>query len=333
MMLSRTAENLYWLGRHLERADAVSRIIKQHTKLLVDLPIEVESDWGSLLAITGASDTYIERYSAADELGIVSHLMADIANPTSIIRTVSAARENLRVTRQLMPRSVTECVNRLHSTVANSAGNCTARNSRLDLCDNIIAASQQIVGTMASTISRDDVFSFYELGRNVERADMTTRVLEVRASSLLSDGSSDARPPADRSPYEDVRWLGVLRSLGAEHMYTRSSTGSIAGESVVEFLIDDPRFPKSVTHCVTRIEQILGGLPTRHKPVDQCIKIEKIVRDRPSGTLDAPALQEWVDRMQVGIAGFHDSVTAAFFIIDHSHGRSHPSHPTGRVVV
>ena len=91
MMLSRTAENLYWLGRHLERAEAVSRIIREHTKLLVDLPIDVESDWASLLSITGAAESYSERYSDADEVGIVSHLMADIGNPTSVIRTVAAA--------------------------------------------------------------------------------------------------------------------------------------------------------------------------------------------------------------------------------------------------
>src|SRR5262249_36846525 len=160
---------------------------------------------------------YATRYESADETGVVSHLMADIGNPTSVIRTVTSARENLRVTRQLMPGSVWECVNRLHATVATSAGNCTARGTRLELANGIISSSQQIVGILASTVSRDDAFSFYELGRNVERADMTTRVLDVRAAGLLADSATAALPPADRSPYEDVRWMGVLRSLGAQH--------------------------------------------------------------------------------------------------------------------
>ncbi|MFN8050964.1 MAG: alpha-E domain-containing protein [Acidimicrobiales bacterium] len=329
MLLSRTAENLYWLGRHLERAEAVSRIIREHTKLLVDLPVDVESDWAGLLAITGADESYSSRYAQADEVGIVSHLMADIGNPTSVIRTVAAARENLRVTRQLMPASLWECVNVLHATVSTSAGNCTARSSRLDLASGIISSSQQIVGILASTVSRDDAFSFYELGRNVERADMTTRVLDVRAASLLSDGAKGAMPPADRSPYEDVRWMGVLRSLGAMHMYNRCATGSIRGESVVDFLVDDDRFPRSVNHCLLRVDQILAALPARSLPADRAGRLRRIVSDRSGTTFDAQALHDWVDEVQVGIEALHGSLAGTFFTPE----TTKALHPSGRVVV
>lgn len=329
MLLSRTAENLYWLGRHLERAEAVARIIREHTKLLVDLPVDVESDWASLLSITGAGDSYAARYPSTDELGVVSHLMADIGNPTSVIRTVAAARENLRVTRQLMPASLWECVNRLHSTVATSAGNCAARSSRLELSTAIIAASQQIVGILASTVSRDDAFSFYELGRNVERADMTTRVLDVRAAGLMSDGSTGALPPADRSPYEDVRWMGVLRSLGAQHMYTRTSVGSIHGESVVDFLVDDEHFPRSITHCLRRIDQILGALPARDLPVTCAERLNRTVDARSRHTVDAAELRAWVDDVQVGVGDLHMSLSSTFFTPE----TTRSLHPSGRVVV
>lgn len=329
MLLSRTAENLYWLGRHLERAEAVSRIIREHTKLLVDLPVDVESDWGSLLAITGADASYASRYASTDELGVVSHLMADIGNPTSVIRTVAAARENLRVTRQLMPASLWECVNRLHSTVATSAGNCASRSSRLELATSIIASSQQIVGILASTVSRDDAFAFYELGRNVERADMTTRVLDVRAAGLLSDGSTVTRPPADRSPYEDVRWMGVLRSLGAQHMYTRTSNGSIHGESVVDFLVDDQLFPRSIAHCIGRIDQILDALPTRTLPATRSAAVRDVLDARSRDVVDAAALRAWVDDVELGICELHAALSATFFNPE----STRDLHPSGRVVV
>ena len=328
-MLSRTAENLYWLGRHLERAEAVSRIIREHTMLLVDLPIDVESDWAGLLMITGAGESFAERYEQADEVGVVSHLMADIGNPTSVIRTVAAARENLRVTRQLMPASLWECVNRLHSTVATSAGNCVARSRRLELSTSIIAASQQLVGILASTVSRDDAFSFYELGRNIERADMTTRVLDVRAAGLLSDGATSDLPPADRSPYEDVRWMGVLRSLGAQHMYTRTSVGSIRGESVVDFLVDDEHFPRSIDHCVRRIDQILGALPTRVMTVDRSDELKSTIASRSRSTIDAAELRTWVDEVQIGIGALHQSLSSTFFVAE----TTRSLHPSGRVVV
>ena len=328
-MLSRTAENLYWLGRHLERAEAVSRIIREHTKLLVDLPVDVESDWAGLLSITGAGESYSSRYDHADELGVVSHLMADIGNPTSVIRTVAAARENLRVTRQLMPASLWECVSQLHSTVATSAGNCAARSSRLELATSIISASQQLVGILASTVSRDDAFSFYELGRNIERADMTTRVLDVRAAGLLSDGTRSGMPPADRSPYEDVRWMGVLRSLGAQHMYTRTSVGSIQGASVVDFLVDDVDFPPSVRHCLGRIDRILAALPTRSMTIDRSHELKATIAGRSRYTVDAAALRDWVDEVQLGIGALHTSLSSTFFTPE----TTRSLHPSGRVVV
>ncbi|HOT81268.1 MAG TPA: alpha-E domain-containing protein [Microthrixaceae bacterium] len=328
-MLSRTAENLYWLGRHLERAEAVSRIIREHTKLIVDLPVDVESDWAGLLSITGAVESYSSRYEQADELGVVSHLMADIGNPTSVIRTVAAARENLRVTRQLMPASLWECVSQLHSTVATSAGNCAARSSRLELATSIISASQQLVGILASTVSRDDAFSFYELGRNIERADMTTRVLDVRAAGLLSDGTRSGMPPADRSPYEDVRWMGVLRSLGAQHMYTRTSVGSIQGASVVDFLVDDVDFPRAVSHCMGRIDQILAALPTRSMTIDRSHELKATIAGRSRYTVDAAALRDWVDEVQLGIGALHTSLSSTFFTPE----TTRSLHPSGRVVV
>ncbi|HBX76777.1 MAG TPA: hypothetical protein DEG43_03945 [Acidimicrobiaceae bacterium] len=328
MMLSRTAANLYWLGRHLERAEAVSRIIREHTKLLVDLPIDVDSDWAGLLAITGADETYLLRYSSLDEMSIVNHLMADIGNPTSVIRTVASARENLRVTRQLMPSSLWECVNLLHTSVATSAGTCAHRTARLELCSDIIAAGQQIMGILASTVSRDDAFSFYELGRNVERADMTTRVLDVRATSLLDEGAKGALPPADRSPYEDVRWLGVLRSLGAQHMYARRTSGSIAGESVVEFLVEDQDFPRAVQHCLARVDQILGGLPHRPHLREHAADLRDMLSTR-SGGLEAEALHSWVDHMQLGILSLHNALNDTFFTPE----TTRTLHPAGRVVV
>ena len=329
MMLSRTAENLYWLGRHLERAEAMSRIIGEHTKLLVDLPVDVDSDWAGLLAITGAVESHALRYGDLDEVGVVNHLVADIGNPTSVIRTIAAARENLRVTRQLMPASLWECVNRLHSAVSTNAGSCAVRSSRLALCDAVIEASQRIVGILACSVSRDDAYSFYELGRNVERADMTTRVLDVRAVSLLAESAAVTLPPADRGPYEDVRWAGVLRSLGAQHMYSRSSTHSVSGSTVVDFLVDDEEFPRSIGHCIRRIDQILAALPEGALHLAGSANLMAFLRNRPSGSSEATTLHNWIDAAQLGIGGLHDSFSATFFTPE----TSRTLHPAGSAVV
>ena len=114
MLLARTANDLYWLGRHLERAEGLARICAEHTNLLVDLPTDVESDWTTLLAVTGTVATFADRYDGRGESDVMTFLLADIGNPTSLVRTVSAARENLRVCRPLLPGGAWERGNRLH---------------------------------------------------------------------------------------------------------------------------------------------------------------------------------------------------------------------------
>lgn len=313
MLLSRTAEHLYWLGRHLERSESLARVVREHTNLLVDLPVSVDSDWSCLLAMTGSDTHYLDRYSSTDERGIVSYLVADIGNPTSVIRTVAAARENLRNTRQILPRSAWESIARLHSTVSTDAGSCVRRSARLDLADEIIAANQHVVGLLESTMSHDDAFMMISLGRLIERADMTTRVLDIRAIGLLHGGTDADRPAADRSPYEEVRWMGVLRALGAHHMYARSAMGPTDARSVVGFLVDDEGFPRSIAHCVRRCEEALGQLPDRDGVTDAISSIRGVIALRPSPAT-ADELHRWIDRCQDALAELHDRIRSEYFV-------------------
>ncbi len=313
MLLSRTAENLYWLGRHLERAEAVARIVSEHTKLLVDLPVDVDSDWAALLAITGAEATHAERYGVSDEAMVITHLVADVTNPTSMLRTVADARENLRVSRQLLPSSLWETLNVMHASLAAAASTCVRRADRLEVCASVIASCQQIVGIIAGSISRDAAYRFYELGRTIERADMVTRVLDVRAAGLLAESAKPVVPPADRSPYEDVRWMGVLRTLGAQHSFSRAMPGSINADSVVTFLVDDELFPHSVAHCLSHIIAMLAELPNGEGLCVTAADLKVDVAVRPERPMEAASLRTWLDEAQRGICGLHVSIADTFF--------------------
>ena len=325
MLLSRTAENLYWLGRHLERAEAVARVVSEHTKLLVDLPVDVDSDWTSLLAITGTELTV----SAPDEPAVITHLVADITNPTSLIRTVANARENLRVTRQLMPSPLWEAVNSLHSTVVSGAASCVGRTERLELSAAVTASCQRIVGIISGSISRDNTFRFYEIGRTIERADMVTRVLDVRAAGLLAESAKPQIPPADRSPYEDVRWMGVLRTLGAQHMFSRTTAGPTNADSVVTFLVDDEHFPHSVAHCLSRAIALLGELPNGGPLVLSAGRLKREIGQRPARPMEASTLRNWLDETQRGISSLHHTVAQSYFAV----APLDVSHPSRQVVV
>lgn len=313
MLLSRTAEDLYWLGRHVERAESVARIVGEHTHLLVDLPVDVESDWTALLAITGAEEGFVARYEQHGEAEVINFLMADVGNPGSVLRSVNAARENLRVSRQMVPRAGWECLNRLHLTATEATAGCTVRTRRIEVTEAVIGACQQFAGILAGTMSRDHAYRFWELGRLVERADMTTRVLDVRAGTLMSAATPPSHPPADRSPYEDVRWLGVLRSLAAQNMYQRSASTSVKGEGVVAFLLDDADFPRSVAHCTGRIERTLAELPARGEPATAVAALRSAIGARPSGSPTAQQLHDHVDLLQGALGELHGSLASSYF--------------------
>ncbi|CAN5433868.1 alpha-E domain-containing protein [soil metagenome] len=303
------------MGRHIERAESVSRIVNEHTNLLVDLPVDVESDWTALLTITGAKAGFSDRYDERGEVEVINYLMADVGNPGSVLRSVNGARENLRVSRQMVPRAGWECLNRLHLTATEATAGCAVRTRRMEVTEAIIGACQQLAGILAGTMSRDHAYRFWELGRLVERADMTTRVLDVRAGTLMSATTPATHPPADRSPYEDVRWLGVLRSVAAQNMYQRSSSTSVQGEGVVAFLLDDPDFPRSIAHCAEQIERTLTDLPTRTEPLSAIEVVRRSIAGRPEGALSAEQLHEQVERLQESLEMVHDAVRISYFSV------------------
>lgn len=325
MLLARTAHDLYWLGRHLERAEGLARVAREHTTLMIDLPVDVDSDWSTLLALTGTTQPFAARYDGTSESEIMTFLLADIGNPTSLVRTVSAARENLRVTRQLVPRSAWETLNRLHLLVVDRTAGSGARTSRLELMDHVVATCQQFSGILDGAMARDDAWRMCQLGRQVERADLTTRVLDVRAGSLMAAGSRTTSPPADRSPYEDVRWLGVLRCVAAQHMFQRTTNQGVDGPAVVDFLLDDPQCPRSVLHCIEQIERLLGDLPDRPTLIGACRGLRSVIARRPDHALSARDLHRHVDQMQVALASLHHVINAGYFSVG-----EHPAREAAR---
>lgn len=320
MLLARTANDLYWLGRHLERAEGLARICAEHTNLLVDLPTDVESDWTTLLAVTGTVAAFADRYEGRGETDVMTFLLADIGNPTSLVRTVSSARENLRVCRQLLPVDAWERVNRLHLRLVDQAGRSTSRSARLELCEEVVEACQALSGILETTMSRDDVWRVCQLGRQIERADLTTRVLDVRAGGLMRTGSTPSQPPADRSPYEEVRWLGVLRSVAGQHTYHRQHRGAVEAARVVDFLLGDASFPRSVMHCVDEMEALVAELPVRTTVTGACRGLRSVLRHRRGAAMDAQDLHRHVDDLQVALAALHHVIGTAYFEAGHPAG-------------
>jgi uncharacterized alpha-E superfamily protein len=314
--LSRVADSLYWGARYLERAEDTARVIRSYTDLVIDMPTNVVSSWEPLLAVAGERAEYDVLHDSTEELHIVRYLVADTANPGSVASSIAAARENLRTTREVLPRDVWQATNDLSLyCVANVASGVDRRN-RSRFLNHVIADCQRIDGAMATLMSRDEAYELWLLGRALERADMTARVVGVRAAALIE---SEAKGLAGESEiYDDVQWMGLLRSVNALQMYQRSTRGPIEASKAVAFLLLDPIFPRSVAACVTAIRHCLGALPGGDLTLPAVDALDELVAAVPRGSAlaerhDGAALDEAMDHVLLGLAAVNDAVVSTLF--------------------
>jgi uncharacterized alpha-E superfamily protein len=308
VLLSRVAENLYWAGRYLERAEGTARAAREHTNLLVDLPTSVPLTWEPLLAVTGAREPFDARYERADELSILRFLIADRENAGSIVMSVEQAREDLRTTREVLPREVWQVVNDLYLYVASHHTEGIARRSRTRFLDRVIGDVMRVTGLVDATMSRDEAHQVLELGRLVERADMTTRIVDVRAAAIM------AAPPYGVDTYDEVQWMSVLRSLSALQMFHRTMRSSVDGPATLRFLFFDERFPRAVAHCLMAIERAVTQLPRAELVEPACRTASARLGAIAVDDLTADALHDTVDELQLALAAIDAAIAEAWFV-------------------
>lgn len=315
MLLSRVADLLYWGARYLERAEDTARVVRSYTELMIDLPIEVGSTWEPLLSVAGSRDHFEEHHPdlGVGEIDVIRFLVADQTNPGSIVSSVMQARENLRSTREVLPRDVWQAVNDLSLYMGGNAASGVERRSRSRVLQRIIADCQRVDGVMSTLMSRDEAYELWRLGQAVERADMTTRVVGVRAAALLAGASPGSNGKVADRIHDDVQWMGLLRSVSALQMYQRTTRGPIVAVFAVRFLLFDPMFPRSVASCVARIREALERLPKPDFTLYAADRLEAVMAAVRFSTDDGPSLDAAMDVVQVALAELNDRVTAAFF--------------------
>lgn len=257
--LARTAERLYWGARYIERAEDTARIVRAYHELVVDYPSERLLRWEPLAAVTGSSySVAIPSEDPSGEEAVLRFLLVDTTNPGSISSTVRSARDNFRTTREVMPREAWHAVNQLAQYVDATASAAIARQRRDRFLARVVEISRRLDGVIESTMSRSDEYRMYRLGRLIERADMTTRVLGVAAAGILELQAANS----EELVADEVRWMSVLRSVSALQMYQRAQHGPIDGLAVVQFLLSYSPFPRSVRGCLQEMRSVLARLPS-----------------------------------------------------------------------
>lgn len=307
-MLSRVADNLYWFGRYLQRAEATARLVTVNGHLLLDLPRQVQTGWQPLIEILGVEKVFKTLYKEYDEASVVRFLLSDDKSPASIVTSVRRARELLRTLRDTMPQESWEKLNDLYLLLQADGEKCLNRRYRQEFLGRVIDDCMLMFGLLTNNMSRDQGFQFLRLGTNLEQADMTTRILDVRSVNLIR-----TKAAGELAAFDNIQWMSVLRSLTAYEMYRRMVRERVQGDSVLRFLLQDREFPRSVVFCLQRMQRTLPKLPEK-RSVERAINRQlAVLRDADIEKLVEKGLSEFLDEVQVGIAAINDAISEAYF--------------------
>ncbi|MDS4031764.1 MAG: alpha-E domain-containing protein [Candidatus Contendobacter sp.] len=323
-MLSRVAQNIYWMTRYVERAEDTARLINVNTNLLLDLPRTTTFGWLPLIFIVGAEKLFFEKdpYRLADETNVVKFLISDREHPGSIISSLAAARENLRTTRDTVPQEAWEQINGLYIYARDHT---PSRRGRYEFLRRVIHGAQQIGGLLAGTMTRTAAYDFVRLGHYLERADMTTRILDVRSANLLSHASqtqtqtsmqTQAPIPATREeqdPFESIQWMSVLKSLSAYQVYRQQVRVRVNGPDVLKFLLQDEYFPRAVAFCLRQLDICLRKLPRHEAALAALAALQQTLNAATVPDLAREGLHDFIDEVQIGLGELHGQIAAAYF--------------------
>lgn len=315
-MLSRVAENIYWMGRYLERAENCARLLISTTHMLLDAPprrdhAEVLDNWRTLVTTLGADADFAATGRPFDAQTIMAFMTTDRDNASSILSALHFARENLRTTRDVFPKKAMEYLNAMYLDFQQRMGERGNDEGKLyKALDQVIQESQKITGLLFSTMSRDNAFEFFRQGQNLERADMTTRILDVGAADY-----ADLMQDQALAPFVNSIWLNTLRALSAEQMYRHHCRPRISGGLVVRYLLTDDEFPRSFARCLIVVDNSLSHID-RSAPARKILhELEKALMnaDIPS-QLEAGQLPAFLDRLQIGLGALHRGIHDTYFI-------------------
>ena len=305
-MLSRVAEHIYWLARYVERTENVARLITVNSHLQLDLPRTVRPGWEPLIAIAGATETFYELHNAPTGQHVIDFLIADVRNPGSIVSSVRAARENARTIRDVIPRDAWEQINEYYRAINDGVQQGLSAWGRYDYLKRVILGAQTLTGLLSGTMNHDVGYAFLRLGRNLERADMTTRIIDVRTANLLPN-------PSGLRPFESIQWMSVLKSLTGYQMYRREMQAPVLPAIVLRFLLKSRQFPRAFLHCMGEMENALHELPNPEGCLETITRIQNEVLETDPSSFEPEQLHQYIDDLQLGLADMHNAIGGQYF--------------------
>jgi uncharacterized alpha-E superfamily protein len=313
-MLSRVADSIYWLSRYVERAENVARFIDVNLHLRLDSGAGVVPQWQPLVDTTGDREAFKRRYPEASQTNVIQFLTFDPDNTNSILACLRAARENARCVREIISSDMWLQLNKFYLMVQSASDDPGLFRAPYEFFHEVKRASQSFTGITDATMTHGEAWHFGRLGRMLERADKTSRILDVKYFLLL--------PSVDQvgSPVDDIQWAALLRSASAFEMY-RKQHGRISPRGVVDFLLLDPQFPRAIRFCLQDARDsfhAISGTPSgtfRHSPEKL---LGQLCSDLAYATVDdivSRGPHEYLDELQTKINLVGMGIFDTFFAV------------------
>ena len=314
-MLSRVAESLYWMARYVERAEDVARIVDVNLSLHLDRPPDVAEQWRPVLAIGDLEETF-------DALGLsptaddVLHFMSfHPGNPNAILSSLGRARENARSVREVISSEMWEQLNATWLEVQDAAARGTWRTEPHRFLQRVKTGSQAFTGVCSATMTHGEGWHFLRLGELLERADQTTRILDVKYHILLPRGAEDVG-----TPYDNLQWAAVLKSVSGYEMFRKKHHAGIRPAEVAGFLLLDDEFPRAVRYCLHRAESALRSISGKDARPNAAVRLlGKLAGDfefAAAEELLAAGLHEFCDSVQTRLSAVGDAIHRIYFSMD-----------------
>ena len=311
-MLSRVANSIFWMSRYLERAENVARFIDVNLNMTLGLDGGPMHQWEPLVYTTGDYALFKERHGEASQQNVIRFLAFDPEYPNSIVSCLRAARENARTVREIIASEMWEEVNKFYLMVRGAGPGWWSLRTMQEFFHQVKLSGHLLAGITDATMSHGEAWHFGRMGRLLERADKTTRILDVKYYILLPS------PDAIGTPFDSLQWAALLKSASALEMY-RKVHGRITAQAVADFLILDRDFPRAVHFCLIRAEESLHLITgTRHGAFANSAEKHlgrlraELDFTQMQDILDA-GLHEYLDQLQHRLNEIGDAVFDTFF--------------------
>ncbi len=313
-MLSRVAHSIYWMSRYIERAENTARFTDVVRHLVLDLPDEVGNQWSSLISAAGEETTFRERYGDSTAANVIRFLTFDPDNPNSIYASLRMARDNARSIREIISSEMWEQVNRSFLMIKDAQATDRLEDDPAAFFSHFKKACHLFTGITDTTMTHGEGWHFARMGRLIERADMTSRMIDVKYFVLL--------PRVDYvgSPYDSLQWGALLKSISALEMY-RKRFRRITPHRVAEFLVLDREFPRSIHYCLIKAENSLHAITGSSRGTFCNLAEQRLGRlrsDLDYADVDEifdQGLHEYLDHFQAKLIGVGSAVYDTFFAL------------------